>query len=98
MNAQLKNTTDRRLLLGILHRDNDLVPRKALLPAEAPESDLQFFNDTQAKLKNNASSATIAGGQTFQDSGVMNVDLIDLATVNNAKGGEDEIKQRTPGR
>ena len=28
MNADLSNTTDRRLLLGILHRDNDLEPRK----------------------------------------------------------------------
>ena len=27
MNADLKNTTDRRLLLGIIHRDNDLEPR-----------------------------------------------------------------------
>lgn len=30
MNADLKNTTDRRLLLGIIHRDNDLEPRKML--------------------------------------------------------------------
>ena len=28
LNADLSNTTDRRLLLGILHRDNDLEPRK----------------------------------------------------------------------
>ena len=28
LKADLKNTTDRRLLLGIIHRDNDLVPRK----------------------------------------------------------------------
>ena len=28
MNSDLKNTTDRRLLLGIIHRDNDLEPRK----------------------------------------------------------------------
>lgn len=28
LNADLKNTTDRRLLLGLLHRDNDLEPRK----------------------------------------------------------------------
>ena len=31
MNADLKNTTDRRLLLGIIHRDNDLEPRKMAL-------------------------------------------------------------------
>ena len=28
MNADLTNTTDRRLLLGIIHRDNDFEPRK----------------------------------------------------------------------
>ena len=28
LNADLKDTTDRRLLLGIIHRDNDLEPRK----------------------------------------------------------------------
>ena len=30
MNADLSNTTDRRLLLGILRRDNDLEPRKKM--------------------------------------------------------------------
>ena len=68
------------------------------MPAEAPESNLQFVNDTQANLKNNASSATIAGGQTINDLSALNVDLIDLATVNDAKGGEGEIKERIPGR
>ena len=28
--ADLKNTTDRRLLLGAISRDNDLIPRKAI--------------------------------------------------------------------
>ena len=33
MNADLTNQTDRRLLLGILHRDNDLEPRKEMARA-----------------------------------------------------------------
>ena len=67
------------------------------MSAEAPESNLQFVSDTQANLKNNASSATIAVGQTFHDSSVLNADLIDLATVNDAKG-DSEILERAPGR
>ena len=83
--------------MGILHRDNDLVPRKTPLLAEAPEPNLQFVNDTSANLKNNASGASIAGGHTILDSSVLNVDLVDLATANDAKG-EKVIKERTPGK
>ena len=66
------------------------------MPAEEPESNLQFVNDTQANLKNNASNATFAGGQTINDLSALNVDLMDLATVNEEKG-ESEIKERSPG-
>ena len=42
MNADLKNTTDRRLLLGIIHRDNDLEPRKMMTQPNASYNNIEM--------------------------------------------------------
>ena len=53
MNADLKNTTDRRLLLGIIHRDNDLDPRKMLALQNAEYSNIEM-QAVDSRMNNSA--------------------------------------------
>ena len=74
MNADLKNTTDRRLLLGIIHRDNDLEPRK-MESANSPNGtgtlEMHQISQTQTSQMN-SSILGPADGNEIQDIDALN--------------------------
>ena len=58
MNADLNNITDRRLLLGILHRDNDLEPRKKVMEAKQDHN----LQPSAIEMSNVNSNSQLNGG------------------------------------
>ena len=65
MNADLKNTTDRRLLLGIIHRDNDLDPRKMMTQPSADYSNIEM--QPVNTLMNNSALGDNKDGSNIED-------------------------------
>lgn len=99
MKAQLKNTTDRRLLLGILHRDNDLVPRKQQptasniiipYPVISPQPDVSIATngyESQVPLRNNTSVNLIGGNHGVPESVNLpnNLEMSDMPSLHDSE-------------
>ena len=54
MNADVDNTTDRRLLLGIIHRDNNLDPRRKMTSTIAGYTNLVEMHSVDSRMKSSA--------------------------------------------
>ena len=64
MNADMKNTTDRRLMLGIIHRDNDLEPRRL---TSANSSNPGVTLEMQPIQNSQLNSSMLGDGSDIQD-------------------------------
>ena len=61
LNADLKNTTDRRLLLGVLHRDNDLEPRKMTSRSAIGGAGVLEMNNVRGSSNTQLGDASVNG-------------------------------------